>query len=70
MALVWHRELTTEDVETANFLLEQHAPAEDVRGVHYCANGGHWSGAPWWPCARAQWAREVLAAEQRGEVVR
>jgi len=72
MGLTWHRELRPCDVQTAHQLLNQHSPYIDGRGVSRCANGLHAAGrpAPQWPCYRAKWAYEVLAAEERGDVER
>jgi hypothetical protein len=70
VGLLWHRELRPGDVQTAHQLLNQHAPYLDRRGARRCANALHAAGlpAPHWPCCRAEWAYEVLAAEERGEV--
>jgi hypothetical protein len=66
----WHRALSPGDVRTAHQLLGQHAPYVDPHGVSRCANALHAGGlpAPRWPCARARWAYEVLAAEERGDL--
>lgn len=68
----WNRELRPGDVQTAHQLLNQHVPFVDNRSVSRCANPLHAAGMPppQWPCHRAQWAYQVLAAEERGEVIR
>ncbi|MFB9316417.1 hypothetical protein [Cryptosporangium minutisporangium] len=68
MGLVWHRPLTSEDVATAYRLLELHQPIKPYRGEAVCGNAGHWTSPPAWPCTRARWAHEVLAAAERGEI--
>lgn len=69
MGLLWHRPLTSEDVATAHRLVAQHQPVTPYRGETYCANAGHWGRPPAWPCPRTRWALEVIAAEERGEVI-
>ncbi|TQS43161.1 hypothetical protein [Cryptosporangium phraense] len=68
MGLVWHRPLTPEDVATAYRLLELHKPIERYQHEAVCGNAGHWTAAPAWPCSRARWASEVVAASERGEI--
>lgn len=70
MSLVIGRELTSEDIATANRLLTLHTPYEANGGVARCCSASHQCTrlGPLWPCSRARWAERVLDAAQRGAV--
>ena len=63
----WSRPATAEDVATARRILPMHAPTDPQRGI--CASALHLINAPSWPCEQYQWAKSVLDAAERREIV-
>ncbi|GAA3386606.1 hypothetical protein [Cryptosporangium minutisporangium] len=62
-----------DDVETARGIINQHQPCAPTghpdNPVRLCASATHQIYAPLWPCDHHRWAVDVLAADDRGEIL-